>query len=273
MSTNVRLTIVAISLGIVGLVAGTIEDVRFGHTRASAQAVQSSCAGVRDGVILYEDRDFGGRCAIVRGDNPALTAFNDITSSIRFVGAYAGGWEAELYEHRDYGGRSVVVRGDNPALTSFNDIASSIRIRRLSFFDAETELCTSPSGILSCVDELLKPAEGNAQVFQEAMRNIGRVLNRLGSTRGYVGAMDELGQILSGTAQVLKKITLVLDLNDYRRFFITRELTNADVARTAINRLQPLPVPFLGDFIADWMIKNMLVDPNGYWEGLAPPVE
>jgi hypothetical protein len=62
-----------------------------------------------------------------------LDNFNDMASSIRFVGSYGTGWEAVAYEHSYYGGVSSVFQGDDPNFgddTIGHDRVSSIQIHR-----------------------------------------------------------------------------------------------------------------------------------------------
>ena len=130
-----------------GVTAGTVfqaddpdfDDDTIGHDRASSikivAVVPSPCQG--DGVYLYEHANYQGRCRKFTTDAPDLAwrAFNDIASSIRFVGSYAGfQYVAKLYEQDDYKsgeGAGTVFQADDPDFGDDAiglDRASSIRI-------------------------------------------------------------------------------------------------------------------------------------------------
>jgi murein DD-endopeptidase MepM/ murein hydrolase activator NlpD len=98
-----------------------------------------SCTPGANGVVLYEHLH-AGRCITLIADHPDFNqlGFNDIASSIKFVGSYASGWEAVLYEHtyyEQYGGVSSTFRSDDSDFGNdaiWHDRASSIRIRRVN---------------------------------------------------------------------------------------------------------------------------------------------
>jgi hypothetical protein len=96
---------------------------------------QTGCTPGANGVVLYEHPNYQGRCVTFTGDDNDFNNdnFNDMASSIRFVGSYASGWEAVVYEHTYYGGVSSTFRGDDPDFgndTIGHDRASSIRIQQ-----------------------------------------------------------------------------------------------------------------------------------------------
>jgi hypothetical protein len=125
------------------------------------------------------------------------------------------------------------------------------------------------------LDDLLKPikwASGHkkaARVFRETLKQVGRILNSLTGKRGYVKLMKELGDVLTGTAKVVSAGSDLFALKDFKRYF-AGEITNQEVARTAVEAL--VPVPFIDNKIADWVAKNV-PDPNGKWRGLISRVE
>lgn len=81
------------------------------------------------GVILYTERDYGGRCAHLTSDHANLGQLDvdDAVSSIRVNGDY----QVRLFEHANYGGRYVEVNASNPNLdvTSLGEQFSSVRIK------------------------------------------------------------------------------------------------------------------------------------------------
>jgi len=102
------------------------------------------CTG--DGVYLYDDINYGGACLKWTADDPELgdDGFHDRTSSIRFVGSFAGGrYKATLYEHHSYTGASTTFTADDPWLGDDaigNDRADSIRIETVPFCDLVSEI-------------------------------------------------------------------------------------------------------------------------------------
>ncbi len=120
------------------------------------------------------------------------------------------------------------------------------------------------------LDDLLKPIDWISdhkkatKTFRETLKQLGRTLNTLTGKRGHVKLMEELADVLTGTAKAVSATSDLLDLQDFQRYF-TGEITNQEIARTAIQVL--IPIPFLDDKIADWLARNV-PDPNGKWRGL-----
>jgi hypothetical protein len=108
-----------------------------GNDRASSVRVlrgsvpaENVCDG-REGVYLYEDTQYRGRCAKFTVSVPDLSdlGFGNIVSSIAFV----GDWTATLYVDQNYSGASVVFTQDDPDLANNiigNDRASSLLVQR-----------------------------------------------------------------------------------------------------------------------------------------------
>lgn len=89
-----------------------------------------SCNG-GNGVYLYEDRNYGGRCIrLTEGvDNLAKEGFDDIISSIKLN----GDWIATLYADPNYQGAMTVFTSDDPDLSDDEirvNRASSVRVYR-----------------------------------------------------------------------------------------------------------------------------------------------
>jgi len=129
--------------------------------------------------------------------------------------------------------------------------------------------------VTELLDDLLKPIDWAsdhkkaARVFRETLKQVGRILNSFTGKRGYVKIMEELGDILTGTAKVVSAGSDLFALRDCKRYF-AGEITNQEVARTAVEAL--VPIPFIDNKIADWVAKNVS-DPNGKWRGLISKVE
>ncbi len=114
------------------------------------------CTPGANGVILYEHLH-AGRCVTFTGDHNDfnLNGFNDVASSIRFVGSYASGWEAQVFEHTYYGGVSSTYRGDDIEFgndTIGHDRASSIRIRRISNDEPNDRFISSGQTLNGVID-------------------------------------------------------------------------------------------------------------------------
>ncbi len=124
------------------------------------------------------------------------------------------------------------------------------------------------------LDDLLKPIDLTTKHaparFTKVLRQIGRVLNSITGHRGHIKLMEELGGILTGATKTVGAASNLLDIRDFNRY-LAGELTNKEIAVVAIKKLCPIPV--LNTKIADWLVANMLVDPDGKWKGLAPSVE
>jgi hypothetical protein len=85
------------------------------------------CSG--DGIYLYENTDFRGRCVRFNGDDSDFgdERFNNQASSARVI----GNTSATLYVDQNYGGASVVISGNISNLNNTavgNRAASSIRV-------------------------------------------------------------------------------------------------------------------------------------------------
>lgn len=92
---------------------------------------QSGCT-VASGVVFYEHPNYQGRCLVVTADEPDFNwyDFNDVASSVKFLGNDSSGWAAEVFEHTYYMGVSSVLGdyvdfGNNPI---GYDRASSVRL-------------------------------------------------------------------------------------------------------------------------------------------------
>ncbi|MBU4352978.1 MAG: hypothetical protein KJ939_07925 [Nanoarchaeota archaeon] len=96
-----------------------------------ALAAGSNCDG-SEGVYLYENINYQGRCSKFTGDSSRPEGWsvgNDAASSIRIVGY----WTATVYEHADFLGTSSTSLADDPNLSDNaigNYRVSSIRVQR-----------------------------------------------------------------------------------------------------------------------------------------------
>lgn len=139
----------------------------------------------------------------------------------------------------------------------------------------ETPPALSVENAIKGLDDLLKPidwaskSKAATKAFEEALKDIGRILNAVTGQRGHIKLMTELGDVLTGATKTVGAASNLLDLRDFNRYF-AGELTNQQVADTAIKAL--FPIPILNDKLAAWMIAN-LPNPNGKWQGLVPPAE
>jgi len=110
-------------------------DDAIGHDRASSIRIDKvpQCTG--DGVYLYENKNFGGRCRKFVGspDDLTYTGFNDTASSLKLAGTYGGGRRTvTLCENAGYGGRCTTFTSDDPNLGNDevgHDRASSLRVQ------------------------------------------------------------------------------------------------------------------------------------------------
>ena len=108
---------------------------KIGHDRASSIKIGKvpQCTG--DGVYLYEDKNYGGRCRkfVASYDDMGNTGFEDIASSIKLVGAYGGGRRTvTLCAHPGYNGACTMLHQDDPNLGNNevgHDRTSSLRIK------------------------------------------------------------------------------------------------------------------------------------------------
>ncbi len=102
-----------------------------GGPNADRTALQAGTCDGGEGVYLYESPNYQGRCVKLTADVPDLSdpAFNNIASSIRFVGS----WTATLFVDQSYSGESTTFTSDDADLgnnTISNDRASSARVQR-----------------------------------------------------------------------------------------------------------------------------------------------
>lgn len=128
--------------------------------------IPPACSLGTDGVVLYENRDYSGRCITLTGDIGDLTDnnFNDAAGSVQFVGTYATGWEVEIYEDANYGGVSTVFSADDPNLGDDpigDNRASSVRLRYIGDFYS---LVAYHSG--QCLDVYNSEVENGTAVIQ-----------------------------------------------------------------------------------------------------------
>ena len=122
--------------------------------------------------------------------------------------------------------------------------------------------------ILKPIDWIAK-SKTASKSFDETLKEIGRILNAVTGERGHIKMMSDLGDTLAGAGKVLGGLSDALALRDFARYY-AGELTNQQIADTAIKKL--VPIPILNDRVAAWMIAN-LPDPTGRWRGLVTPVE
>ncbi len=131
--------------------------------------------------------------------------------------------------------------------------------------------------LLKLFDEWAKPFDwigdhkNASKQFHELFKELGRIFNDLGDTRGYISKMDGLARILEGGAKGISLIGDLGTLHDFQIFF-SGETTNSEVLGPAISGLPLPPVPGLSDFITDRLLPY-LPDPNGKWHGLVPKVQ
>ncbi len=124
--------------------------------------------------------------------------------------------------------------------------------------------------VVERLDDLLKPIDwvtdhaGAAKKFRTILRELGRLLNALTGKRGHIKLLMEMGDVLTGTAKTVSVASDLYTLGDFKRYF-AGELTNQEIARTAIKAL--IPIPFLDTRIANWLTQSV-PDPNGRWRGL-----
>lgn len=125
--------------------------------------------------------------------------------------------------------------------------------------------------IFDFLENLSKPVGWvSSKQLHEIFKEIGRILNRLGNTRGNVGQMDAFAGLLEGSAEALDRIGTILSADDYRRY-INGEMTNAEIIKTAFSNFPFIKlVPFLGEAIANKLLP-FLPNPEGKWKGLVPP--
>ncbi len=118
-------------------------DDDIGDNQASSIVIRkvppSPCEG--DGVYLYEHAAYQGRCRKFTASDPELGwgAFDEIASSIKFVGGYKGRAQATLYKTDFYQGPHAEFAVDDPDFgddTIRHDRASSIRIERVPYYVA-----------------------------------------------------------------------------------------------------------------------------------------
>ena len=93
------------------------------------QPAEHRCDG-SEGVYLYDETNYGGRCIRFTDDEPDLSdvAFNNTASSLRTV----GDWTATLFVDQNYSGASSTFTSDDSDLSNNNignNRASSIRVQ------------------------------------------------------------------------------------------------------------------------------------------------
>ena len=131
----------------------------------------------------------------------------------------------------------------------------------------EHELEEIPSrNIIDLIGELLKPIhwvndQHADKQFIETLKQIGRILNSLTGERGYVKRMEALGDVLMAGEMTWDDLTgplgnlfFIYDSTE----FLSGEMTNKEFASEAIGVILDLiPIPFLGQKIADWFASNV----------------
>jgi uncharacterized protein YukE len=128
---------------------------------------------------------------------------------------------------------------------------------------------------IKALDDVLKPidwisnSKRASRAFDRVLEDIGRLLNALTGQRGHIKMMNQFGDFLKGSSQGMGFLSNLLDARQMQQYF-SGQLTNAQIAETAIKAL--VPIPILNDRLAQWLVQNM-PDPHGHWHGLAAPVE
>jgi Peptidase family M23 len=92
-------------------------DNKIGNDTASSIKIGKVPQCVGDGIYLYENKDFGGRCRKFTSsyDDMSNTGFEDIASSVKLVGTYGGGRRTvRLCAHPGYNGACTSFSADDP---------------------------------------------------------------------------------------------------------------------------------------------------------------
>jgi len=109
-------------------------DNKIGNDTASSIKIGKVPQCVGDGIYLYENKDFGGRCRKFTSsyDDMSNTGFEDIASSVKLVGTYGGGRRTvRLCAHPGYNGACTSFSADDPNFRNDeigHDRTSSLRI-------------------------------------------------------------------------------------------------------------------------------------------------
>ena len=103
------------------------------ETSSAKVEMKLLCHPLTDGVILYENSNYGGGCTTLTAGTWNLSDFryDEMVSSLRFVGSYASGWSVRLCQSSNLGGTCSTFTGNDSSLSGDavgNDRASSIAI-------------------------------------------------------------------------------------------------------------------------------------------------
>jgi predicted amidohydrolase YtcJ len=158
------------------------------------------CTG--DGVYLYADRNYAGQCVKLTESTPNLGSlgFNDMASSIRFVGTFAGGhMMAELYQEINYGGSIYIVTTDDPWLgdnMGVDNSASSVLIHFTCSGVSEI-----PQAECQALVDLCSGTAGAAWDSRDGWQQTGTPCSWYGVTcaAGHVTRLELLNNHLAGT--------------------------------------------------------------------------
>jgi len=229
------------------------------HLRAGAKKIGTALQAIDQEILsLKGDQFLGNRANSVQAHyapkREALLKAKEIVSN------FAGELEtaANVFEQADRGQTNT---GSTQTITSEPGQPGTNNI---------------PGEILKFLDEWSKPInwiadnKNASKQFHELFKDLGRILNDIGDTHGYVSQMDGLADMFEGSAKGISLLGNLSTLHDFQRFF-SGEITNSEVLGPAISGLG-IPIPGLSDYIAEKLLPY-LPDLNGKWHGLVTQVQ
>lgn len=123
---------------------------RIGRDSASSIRIKTVPPCTGDGVYLYESKNYAGRCYKFTASDADLadTGFDDVASSIKFVGSYGGGlYKVKLCDDAGYQGTCSVFTVNDPGFGDEvigHDRTSSVLVEKV-----KPKFCVPTSGTIS----------------------------------------------------------------------------------------------------------------------------
>ena len=163
---------------------GALNNV-FSSMRIEKNPPPPDCTPPSDGVVLYEEAGYGGRCEPFTEGGWAIQLIGGKASSLRFFGSYVGQYRVTLFNEpnlTDALGTFTSDVADFSMVTRLNDQADGIRVERIA------PLCTPGSNGVVLYEE--PQYGGRCETFGEgdsAIQVIGGKVSSLRFVGSYVG--------------------------------------------------------------------------------------
>jgi hypothetical protein len=132
------------------------------------------------------------------------------------------------------------------------------------------DLAKPLQSIIDFMDDWTRPIDwiqdhtNASKLFHAMMQSLGRLLNQIGHTTGYITKFNALANLMEHGASAIGGIG---DIQDLTQLTSSGKLSNAEICRTAVEAWvgQVIPLPIFPGKVADWVAK-FVPDPNSKFD-------